>query len=107
MTIDVSHFEKLLQERRAYLADRLQKYEDSLDQKRSSNTSERALEQENDEVLEGLGETGLTELRMIDAALHKIEDGTYGMCVNCEEDIAPERLELVPHAAVCANCARG
>ena len=44
--------------------------------------------------------------RLIDlvAALERIEKGTYGLCVECGRDIAPERLEAVPAAALCIKC---
>ena len=105
--VETAHFKQMLTERRGYLAARLHVFEKSLDQQRSAKTSERAVERENDEVLEGLGESGLSELRMIDIALHKIEDGSYGICANCGADIPLARLELVPHAAVCGACGRG
>jgi RNA polymerase-binding transcription factor DksA len=42
---------------------------------------------------------------MIDAALSRVADGSYGICVNCGEQISEARLEAVPHAARCRNCA--
>lgn len=42
----------------------------------------------------------------IDAALARIESGTYGICVNCGAQIAPERLEAVPWATLCIECKR-
>ena len=49
----------------------------------------------------------LQELARIEAALARIEDGSYGECLNCGEPIAPGRLKLDPAAAVCIACARG
>lgn len=40
----------------------------------------------------------------IDQALERVEDGTYGHCHNCNQMIAWERLEAVPHARLCINC---
>ena len=40
----------------------------------------------------------------IDAALQRIDDGSYGTCTQCREAIAPARLELVPHASNCVRC---
>ena len=60
---------------------------------------------ENDEVLEGLEDAARTEIRMIRAALQRIEDGTYGVCVSCGEDIAPGRLEALPATPLCVKCA--
>lgn len=40
----------------------------------------------------------------IDAALKRIEDGTYGKCFSCGEQIPHARLEIVPHARFCISC---
>jgi DnaK suppressor protein len=42
----------------------------------------------------------------IDSALARIEDGTFGTCVNCGAQIAPERLEAMPWATLCIDCKR-
>lgn len=47
------------------------------------------------------------EIRRIDAALQRIEDGEYGYCVTCGEKIAQKRLELDPATPNCIDCARG
>lgn len=96
--------EQLL-ERRAYLDGKLHDYEDALDQQPSKDYEDRATEREDDEVLEGLGRTGLDEIHRIDAALARIDAGTYGVCAQCGNTIPAERLEAVPHAVLCAQCA--
>jgi DnaK suppressor protein len=45
-------------------------------------------------------------LESIDAALARIDAGTYGTCVNCGRAIAPERLEAMPWATLCIDCKR-
>lgn len=40
----------------------------------------------------------------IRAALQRITDGTYGLCVDCDEPISPKRLQAVPQAARCIGC---
>jgi DnaK suppressor protein len=45
-------------------------------------------------------------LAAIDAALARIEAGTYGICVNCGSQVAPERLEAMPWATLCIDCKR-
>lgn len=45
------------------------------------------------------------ELRRIDAALHRIREGTFGTCVECAEPIAVARLQAQPAAALCLACA--
>ncbi|MCC6588191.1 MAG: TraR/DksA family transcriptional regulator [Bryobacterales bacterium] len=43
-------------------------------------------------------------LREIDAALARIKDGTYGICLHCEEEIGPRRLKAVPYTGYCIAC---
>ena len=45
-------------------------------------------------------------LRAIDAALQRIEDGTFGMCETCGQPISEERLEAIPYATQCIDCRR-
>ena len=43
-------------------------------------------------------------LRNVRAALHRIDEGTFGVCAHCEEDISLKRLNAVPWAAYCIQC---
>ena len=43
-------------------------------------------------------------LRQVALALSRIDDGVYGYCLNCEQPIAPARLEAQPHASLCLDC---
>src|SRR6266576_5997396 len=43
-------------------------------------------------------------LRNVRAALHRIDEGTFGVCLHCEEDISPKRLAAVPWAPYCIKC---
>jgi DnaK suppressor protein len=54
----------------------------------------------------GLEENADHLLTEIEAALGRIDDGTYGICVTCGQPIATERLEAVPYAARCVEDAR-
>jgi RNA polymerase-binding transcription factor DksA len=104
-TIDTAHFKKILERRLAYLENRLENIEDQLDDPRSRDWEENASEAEGDEVMEGLGLSGQQEIKAIQAALTRIEEGTYGECVKCGEEISVERLESVPHTPFCRKCA--
>ena len=42
----------------------------------------------------------------IDAALGRIQDGTYGLCGSCGRQIPVERLEALPYATSCIDCQR-
>lgn len=43
-------------------------------------------------------------LRLVDAALARIDAGTFGRCLRCGNEIAAERLEALPWAAYCITC---
>jgi len=43
-------------------------------------------------------------LRNVRGALARIEEGTFGVCLHCEEDINPKRLNAVPWAPYCITC---
>jgi len=43
-------------------------------------------------------------LMQIGAALKRIDDGAFGICLDCEEPISPKRLAAVPWAAYCLHC---
>jgi RNA polymerase-binding transcription factor DksA len=103
--VDPQAYEPRLRARLQELKSRLDQIESDLDETPSADFGERATEREGDEVLESLGSAGLTEIRMIEAALKRIEEDEFGYCVNCGRPIAAARLDLVPHAARCAKCA--
>lgn len=96
---------KRLRARLAELDHRLVDIEHDLDEQRPADFEEAASDRESDEMLEELGSVGLVEVKMIQAALKRLEDGTYGTCVSCGEKISPERLAAVPHAPLCKDCA--
>ena len=48
-----------------------------------------------------------TELRRIRAALKRFDEGEYGYCAECGEEIADKRLDLDPAAPLCVDCASG
>lgn len=87
------------------LSGRLRRIDDELDQPVSERFEEQATEREDEEVLEDLGAAGLREIRMIEAALDRAEQGTYGICVRCGEAIGDERLDVVPQTPFCRDCA--
>ena len=67
---------------------------------------EQATLQENDEVLSGLGELERAEAVAIRNALRRMESGDYGFCVSCRAPIDWKRLEAVPTADRCLECAQ-
>jgi RNA polymerase-binding transcription factor DksA len=102
---DLAVARKILKTRRAELLGELHEIEDALDDPVSKDWEDAAVERQSDEVLEALGAHDLEELRGIDAALARIEDGTYGECMKCGGDISEERLKALPATPFCKTCA--
>lgn len=70
-----------------------------------ADADDQAIQLENDPVLDALDEQGRRRLAEIEAALQRLDDGSYGICARCEEAIARERLLALPTATTCARCA--
>ena len=51
-----------------------------------------------------LGKQIKDRLAEIEHALHKFEAGTYGLCDDCGQPIARDRLEALPYASLCVDC---
>jgi DnaK suppressor protein len=47
---------------------------------------------------------GSNLLRSVRGALARVADGTYGICLHCEEEIKPKRLDAVPWTKYCIRC---
>jgi RNA polymerase-binding transcription factor DksA len=69
------------------------------------DSSEQAVEMEDDLSLEGQAALIAREIASVMRALTRIENGTYGQCVRCGDEIAAKRLEVRPEAALCIDCA--
>ncbi len=51
-----------------------------------------------------LNELDEEKLDLVTSALARLDEGTYGICLECAQPIDPDRLEIVPYAALCAPC---
>lgn len=72
----------------------------------NADSSERAVETEDDDSLEAQAALVSSEIESVTRALDRIENGTYGICTKCGDEIAPARLEARPEAALCIKCAQ-
>ncbi|MGO7863356.1 TraR/DksA family transcriptional regulator [Rhizobium leguminosarum] len=70
------------------------------------DSEERATQVENDEVLREMQAEGRDQIGAIDAAIDRLNDGTYGRCVKCHHPIGKERLAAVPYTPFCIDCAK-
>jgi RNA polymerase-binding transcription factor DksA len=67
--------------------------------------SELATQRESDEVLEHIGLDAQGEVRAINAALKRIDEGDYGQCQKCGAEISAARLDVLPFTPFCKDCA--
>ena len=104
---DVAKIREQLEARLHSLNQRIDEIEEDLRTAPSADFEEQATETEGDQVLEGVEGSARVEAQQIHAALKRIEDGTYGECVTCGEGISEQRLDALPYALQCINCARG
>lgn len=104
--VDLEVVKSELSTRLAYLEGRVEDVEENLRKEHSSNFSEQAHEREDDEVLEKLEMEAVEEIAANKAALIRIDEGTYGACTACGEDIAEARLKVLPFANKCVDCAQ-
>jgi DnaK suppressor protein len=101
--IEVSKFKKILETKQEELerivrnrdAITIEKSADALDE--VQHASERELAIRNLDRESNL-------LRNVRAALRRIEDGSFGTCLHCEEEISPKRVAAVPWAPFCIQC---
>lgn len=76
-----------------------------LAEERETELEEAAQEDRMAGMLSRLDYRGRRAIEEIDAALDRIADDTFGICVDCEEEIPVERLRVIPTAIRCVECA--
>ena len=117
MSIDTGHFrEALLDERRRVehaLATLRDDHRGSLDDEveevaatSDNHVAETATATLGREIDYTLGDNAEQVLSEIDASLKRLDDGTYGTCGGCGQEIPPGRLEANPWASLCIDCKR-
>ena len=94
-----------LEAKLAELQSRLASIKREVTQSHSGDSAEQAQERENDEVVDAIGNETAQSIRVIQAALSRIEDGSYGICDSCGKEIGEARLAVVPEATRCVDCA--
>ena len=67
--------------------------------------AEQVVQMENDAVLAGLSESTAAEIAQINRAFKRLDEGVYGRCAVCGQDIDERRLEALPHSDRCIRCA--
>jgi len=98
--IDSTSYGRLLKQRLQELTEKVSDIDGALREPDSPDGEERATENEDDEVLEDLGNAALNEISRINAALHRIKNGTYGVCTSCGgmiNEARPGRFAAISH----------
>jgi RNA polymerase-binding transcription factor len=96
-------FRRALENRAAELGSRSRNRE-ALATETSPDELDRMQQAGNHEYAMSNLERNYNRLREVQIALRRIATGTFGICVDCEEDINPKRLAAVPWASSCLAC---
>jgi len=75
------------------------------DERVSANFSDQSQEMENHMLVETLDIEGRAELKLIDEALGRMAEDTFGRCQKCGVQVQRERLAAVPYTRYCISCA--
>lgn len=102
---DIAELRTRLLARLADMESRIARIEADLSAPHSADSEDQAIERELDQALEGQDELLMHEIAMIQAALARIDAGSYGECTRCGESISPKRIEAIPETPLCIACA--
>ena len=94
-----------LEEQLAELEQRLGRIERDLAEPPEMDANERAMQLEDDDALGGQATLVRRIIESTKRALARIEDGSYGECVECGDEISEQRLQARPEARLCITCA--
>jgi RNA polymerase-binding protein DksA len=94
-----------LQQKKDELGLRLDRITQNVRRGLNADSKEQAKELEDSEVVDALGNEARAELNKVAAALGRMDNGEFGYCVECREEIKLGRLEAHPYADECIECA--
>ncbi|MGH7857339.1 MAG: RNA polymerase-binding protein DksA [Candidatus Binatia bacterium] len=103
---DLEFFRELLQERRVELLREAERTVDGMvdDKENTPDPTDRASLESNRNFELRIRDRERKLVSKIDEALKRIDDGSYGMCEECEESIGVERLKARPVTTLCIDC---
>ncbi len=102
--INVNEIKDILITERESIARKLSSKDLSIDDSEMPDPVDLAVKNYSKNVMLSVSENESKQLVLVNDALERIEDGEYGLCLNCEEDINPKRLNAVPWAKYCLTC---
>ncbi len=108
MSLDLKKIKEELIKKRNEILDNLAKQDTSDINEKSGveDTADIVSAELTRETLYKLSQAERETLFLIDLALKKIENGTYGICEECGEPIGEKRLEAIPWVRLCINCSQ-
>jgi DnaK suppressor protein len=97
---------RMLEDRRREIHEKLRSLRETLPAEAAlvKDVEEQSVDDFIQEVDFALMEMKSETLAMIDEAIRRLENGTYGVCVECGDEIAEARLTALPFAALCRSC---
>ena len=100
---ELNKFKQILEAKKAELSDVLKRRDEIAIEKSPDAIDEVTRAAERELAIRNLDrESNL--MRNVRAALRRIDDGSFGVCAHCEEEISPKRLAAVPWAPFCIKC---
>jgi DnaK suppressor protein len=100
---DLENYKAVLEAKRAELSAGLRNREDIAIEKSPDALDEVQLAGERELAIRNL-DRGSNLLRHVKGALARMADGSYGVCLHCDEEIKPKRLDAVPWTRFCIRC---
>ena len=104
---ELEKYRRLLEQKKSELSDELAKARDAEEETTEEATqdiADKAVSSYTREFLYSLTDGERTVLLRIDEALNRIDDGTYGYCLNCGVQMSDKRLAAVPWTPHCVDC---
>ena len=104
---ELNYFKEILESRKQQINKNINGVNQELNQLNSlelSDEGDHASVNNNSMVESAIVQQQEKELDEIETALSKIENGEYGVCEMCEDDIGFQRLKVKPHAIYCIDC---
>lgn len=104
---DMEKYRRLLDEKKSSLSAELAKTrsaEEETTEESTQDIADKAVSSYTREFLYSLTDGERSTLLQIDGALARIEEGTYGFCLNCAQPMTEKRLNAVPWAPYCLDC---
>ena len=100
---ELNKYKAMLEDRQAELSAGLRNRDDIAIEKTPDALDEVQLAGERELAIRNLDRDSIA-LRNVKGALARVADGSYGICLHCEEEIKPKRLDAVPWTKYCIKC---